>query len=153
MHTRSTRGVSSQNGWCRTAVLGSDRQNQLQLIKCEGRGNASGGNREREREIREQKEEGEERSGQPVEPHTHRDQVTRSVTVKPSQCYLKTAERVKHEGRELQSLERERDESSARGRAVCAGPSGAWGRSAPGSWPCWRGMGGTMPAARGEASR
>lgn len=89
----STRGVSSQNGWCCTAVLGSDRQNQLQLIKCEGRGNASGGKSEREREIREQKEEGEERSGQPVEPRSHPDQLTRSVTVKPSQCYLKHTHR------------------------------------------------------------
>ncbi len=26
-------------------------------------------------------------------------------------------------------------------------------RSAPGSWSCWRRMGGTMPAAQGEASR
>lgn len=46
----AVRGVSSQNEGCCTAVLRSDRQDQLQLIKCEGRGNASGGKSERDRE-------------------------------------------------------------------------------------------------------
>ncbi len=133
MHTRSTRGVSSQNGWCCTAVLGSD---QLQLIKCEGRGE-----RAREREIREQKEEGEERSGQPVETRSHPDRLTRSVTVKP--VLFKTHNTRGGNFRVWRSSEG--------ARAVCTSPRE--GRSAPGSWPCWRGMGGTMPAARGEASR